>query len=85
MQIVLIFKKYTQCIQSKQKERVNTQKLAIAPYEQPSQFTKSNDINPSLVYNPTQSQKLYKKEFLIAWSKLLQFSNTILFSSLQMD
>ena len=31
MQIVLIFKKYTQCIQSKQKERVNTQKLAIAP------------------------------------------------------
>lgn len=60
-------------------------KTSNCPYEQPSQFTKSNDINPSLVYNPTQSQKLYKKEFLIAWSKLLQFSNTILFSSLQMD
>ena len=42
---------------------MQTQKLATAPYREPTQSTKSNnDKDPPSMYNLTQSQNRYKKK-----------------------
>ena len=53
------------------KKGPTTQKPATVPYSEPTQSTKSiNDKNPPSMYNLTQSQNIYKNEFLIVCSVL---------------
>ena len=64
MKILLILKSIHNVYKTTKKpEGVNTQKQGTIPYEEPNQSTKSiSDIEPSPMYNLTQSQKRYKKK-----------------------
>lgn len=75
MRMVLKFKSIHDIYNAnKKKEGWSTQKPTTAPYEEPNQSTKSNNDEPSPMYNLTQSQRF----MVFAFSFLCFFFNPFL-------